>query len=290
MPNMISMDLKTFSSFITLAEELHFGRAAYLCGISQPAMSRLLSELETDLGVKLLSRTSRNVSLTEAGKGFLKSARKAVAYADMAVRAAKAGTIDGIDSLTVGMMLGAAQPFVGDLIANFKAAHPETRVSLTQLDERAIGSSLANGEIDVAIAWDASLPAGLHHRHLGTVPLSVLVPCGHELEQKDAVRLEDMANEPIIFPSRDRQPIIYDTYRRFMAELGLEPLIVIDVTTTADLLAMVAGGVGIGNAPTVPGLTYPGISILPQTPLFELSYKLAWTNETSVVECLLALL
>ena len=137
------MNLKTLSSFITLAEELHFGRAAHLCGISQPAMSRLLSELETDLGVKLLTRTSREVALTDAGRGFLKSARKAVAYADMAVRAAKAGTASGIDSLTIGMMLGAAQPFVGALIAKFQAAHPETRVSLIQLDERA--------------AWDETL-------------------------------------------------------------------------------------------------------------------------------------
>lgn len=284
------MNLKTLSSFIILAEELHFGRAAHLCGISQPAMSRLLSELETDLDVKLLTRTSREVSLTDAGRGFLESARKAVAYADMAVRAAKTGTVDGIDSLTVGMMLGAAQPFVGELIAKFKAAHPETRVSLIQLDERAVGSCLAKGEIDVAIAWDDSLPAGLHHRHLGVVPLSIVVPCGHELEKKATVRLEDTAGQPIIFPSRDRQPIIYDTYRRYTAALGIEPLIAIDVATTSDLLAMVAGGVGIGNAPIVPGLTYPGVAILPQLPLFELNFELAWTSETPVVKCLLELL
>ena len=70
-----------------LTEELHFGRAAHLCGVSQPAMSRLLSELETELGVKLIERTSRSVSLTTAGKGVLASARQAVMYADIAVRA-----------------------------------------------------------------------------------------------------------------------------------------------------------------------------------------------------------
>lgn len=284
------MNLKTLSSFITLAEELHFGRAAHLCGISQPAMSRLIGELESDLGVKLFSRTSRDVSLTNAGRGFLESARKAVAYADMAVRAAKAGTTNGINSLMIGMMIGAAQPFVGKLIAKFKAAHPETRVSLTQLDERSIGSALANRKIDVAIAWDASLPAGLHHRHLGSVPLSIVVPDDHALARRNTVRLEDIADEPIIFPSRDCQPIVYDSYLRHTAQLGIEPLIVIDVATTSDLLAMVAGGVGVGNAPTVPGLTYPGVSILQQMPLFELSYELAWTNETPVVKCLLALL
>ena len=284
------MNLKTISSFVILAEELHFGRAAHLCGISQPAMSRLLRELEADLGVKLLARTSREVTLTDAGRGFLESARKAAAYADMAVRAAKAGTVGGIDSLTIGMMLGAAQPFVGELIAKFKTAHPETRVSLCQLDERSIGAALAKEKIDVAIAWDASLPTGLHHHRLGSVPLSMIVPTGHALAKKKTVRLEDTAGEPIIIPSRDRQPIIYDTYLRFAAQHGFDPIIVIDVATTSDLLAMVAGGVGIGNAPTVPGLAYPGVSILPQTPLFDLNFELAWTNETPTVKCLLELL
>ena len=284
------MNLKTLSSFTMLAEELHFGRAASKCGISQPAMSRLLSDLEAELGVKLLDRTSREVSLTQAGRGFLESARKAVAYADMAVRAARAGTVDGIDTLTVGMVIGTAQPPVGKLIARFKAAHPETRVTLCQLDERSIGSALADGEIDVAIAWEVSIPKGLNRRALGMDPMSVLVPSGHELERKGAVSLADLAGYPIILPDRDRQPIIYDTYRRVPANSGFEPDIVIDVSTMADTWAMVAGGAGIGNAPAVPGLIYPGVSILEQTPRFELTYELVWAHAVPSVESLIELL
>ncbi|MEO1299228.1 MAG: LysR family transcriptional regulator [Cyanobacteria bacterium J06636_16] len=262
------MNLKTLNSFIVLAEELHFGRAARKCGISQPAMSRLLSDLEAELDVKLLNRTSRDVALTNAGRGFLDAARKAVAYIDMAVRAAKAGAVDGIDSLTIGMVIGTAQPAIGELIARFKQTHPETCVMLCQLDERSIGAALANGEIDVAIAWEVSIPAGLNHRHLGTVPMAVLVQAGHELEAKVPVSLADLAAYPIILPARDRQPVIYDTYLRYTAEAGFEPIIAIDVSTMSHTLAMVAGGVGVGNAPIVPGLTYPGVSILQQEPLF----------------------
>ncbi|MEO1208487.1 MAG: LysR family transcriptional regulator [Cyanobacteria bacterium J06638_20] len=283
------MNLKTLRSFIVLAEELHFGRAAHQCGISQPAMSRLISELEAELGVKLLSRTSREVSLTQAGRGFLESAKKAVAYADMAVRAAQAGAIDGIDSLTVGMIIGTAQPPVGELIARFRKAHPETRVTLCQIDERSIGSALADGDIDVAIAWEVSIPTGLHRHRLGTVPMAVLVQTGHVLEQKEPVRLADLAGYPIILPARDRQPIIYDTYRQYAAEAGFEPNIAIDVSTLADTFAMVAGGVGVGNAPIVPGLTYPGVSVLEQHPPLVFSYELAWAHTLPSVESLLAL-
>ena len=281
------MNLKTLRSFIVLAEELHFGRAAQQCGISQPAMSRLLSELEAELGVTLLSRTSREVLLTNAGRGFLESARKAVDYADMAVRAAKAGTVDGIDSLTLGLLTCTAQPLVGDLIAHFKQAHPETRITLRSLDERSLGDALAEGEIDAAIAWEVSIPAGLYRRHLGTVPMSVLVKAGHELEAKAPVNLADLAGYAIILPARDRQPIIYETYRRSTAEAGFDLEIAIDVSTMSDTLAMVAGGVGVGNAPIVPDMTYPGVSVLEQKPTFILSYELVWAHASPSVESLL---
>lgn len=281
------MNLKTLRAFIVLAEELHFGRAADKCGMSQPAMSRLLSELESDLEVKLLNRTSRDVSLTQGGRAFLESVRKSVAYADMAVRAAKTGAIDGIDSLTIGMVIGTQQPLMGKIIAQFKRAHPETRVFLRQLDERFIGSALADGAIDVAVVWDAAIPAGLNHHPLESVPLRVLVTSGHLLEAKDPLRFTDLAGYPIILPDRERQPVIYDTYLRYTAEAGFEPLIAIDVSTLSDMLAMVAGGVGVGLAPIVPGLVYPGVSILNQDPVFERSYELVWAEKLPAVESLL---
>lgn len=283
------MNLKTLRAFTVLSEELHFGRAAQRCGISQPAMSRMLSDLESDLGVKLLNRTSREVSLTKAGRAFLESARKSVTYADMAVRAAQAETVDGIESLTIGLGICTEQPLLGRLIAQFKHAHPETRITLRPVDERSLGSFLTDGVIDVAIAWGVSIPTGFHRRHLGTVPMSVLVQSGHELELNAPVSLADLSGYPIILPDRERHPIIYDAYRRSTAEAGFELKVAMDVTTILDTLALVAAGVGISNAPVMPGLVYPGVSVLKQDPAFVLCYELVWAEElpsvTSLLEC-----
>ncbi len=282
------MNLKSLRYFVVLAEVLHFGRAAQQCGISQPMMSRVLHELEADLGVKLLNRTSREVSLTQAGEAFLASVRQVIAHADMAVRSAKAGVANGIDRLTLGLMIGTEQPVLGRLIAAFKQVHPETRIILRQLDERSIGEALADGSLDIAVAWDISIPAGLARRPLGTVPLSVIVPAGHPLEAKEPVCLADLAQYPVILPDRDRQPIIYDTYSRFTTEVGYTPEIVIDAATMSDVLAMVAGGVGIGNGPIVPGQTYPGVTFLRQNPPYQLKYELVWAHEIPAVQALLA--
>ncbi|MEM1366989.1 MAG: LysR family transcriptional regulator [Cyanobacteria bacterium P01_H01_bin.15] len=283
------MNLKNLESFIVLAEELHFGRAAQQCGISQPAMSRLLSDLEKQVGVKLLDRSSRDVSLTTGGQAFLDAARQATAQMDMGIRAARTSIVDGIDRLTVGMMLGAAQPYVGRLIRQFKELHPETRISLCYLDERSIGSALSSGEIDVAVAWEVSIPVGIKHRYLASIPLSVLVPAGHRLEKKESVGFEDLRGEPMIIPARDRQPIIYNVYRQYIAEFGFEPTIAIEVATHYDLFAMVAGKVGVGNAPVVEGICYPGVSILPQRPVLDLKYNLAWIDDSRSVQSLLTL-
>ncbi|MEM9153208.1 MAG: LysR substrate-binding domain-containing protein, partial [Cyanobacteria bacterium P01_F01_bin.3] len=112
---------------------------------------------------------------------------------------------------------------------------------------------------------------------------------GHRLEKKESVGFEDLRGEPMIIPARDRQPIIYDTYRRYTAEAGFEPKIAIDVSTMADTMAMVAAGVGVGHAPVVPGITYPGVSILSQTPPLEFNYELVWTHALPSVEGLLML-
>lgn len=162
-------------------------------------------------------------------------------------------------------------------------------MALRRIDERDIGAALSEGYIDVAIAWDVAIPAGLHHRHLGKVPLAVMVQAGHELEKKKYVTWADLKDYPIILPDRDRQPIIYDHYKRYAAEAGFEPLIAVDVSTMADALAMVAGGVGVGHAPVVPRLRYPGVSILRQEPLFEFNYELVWANTEAAVESLLGL-
>ncbi len=187
------------------------------------------------------------------------------------------------------MGIGTAQPLVGQLIGQFKQTHPETRITLCQLDERSIGAALADGEVDVAIAWGDSIPAGLSRQHLGTVPLSVLVQSGHPLEAKSPVNLDDLAEYPIILPARDRHPIIYDTYRRFTAATGFEPTIAIDVSTMADTFAMVAAGVGVGHAPVVSGIVYPGVTVLRQVPIFELEYELVWAHSIPAVESLLRL-
>ncbi len=211
-------------------------------------------------------------------------------HGEAALRAANSGVEGGIETLRVGLMIGSAQPAVGTLIRRFKDLHPETLVSLHKADENTLGKQLTSGEVDVVVAWEASIPIGLYRKPLARVPMMFVVPAGHRLARKKAISLSDVADEPIILPARESQPIIYQTYCKMVRKAGFEPIVSIDVLTIDDLLAVVAAGIGIGNAPIVPGLRYPGIVLRPNAPEYMLHYELTWVDQRPAVRDLLALL
>ena len=282
------MNLHQLRVFLVLADTLHFGRAAQQLSVSQPSVSRVLSALERHVGAELFDRTSRDIRLTPAGQGFLKPARVAAQQAELAVRAARSGIADGIESLRIGLMMGAAQPPVGALVRRFKDRHPETRVSFHHCDESTLAKQLTDSRIDVAVAWESSVSTGLFRRRLFEVPLVFVLPTGHRLARQKAVSLNDVRDEQMILPARELQPVIYETYHKMTRAAGFEPKVSIEVLTTAEVLALVAAGAGIGNAAIVPGLRYPGVVVRPNSPAYMLAYELSWLDDSAAVRELLA--
>ncbi len=281
------MDLRQLRAFDAVAEELHFGRAAQRLGTSQPAVSRLIRELEEELGACLLERTSRSTSLTPAGTAFRAPARQCLDHADMARRAAREKVMNGIQRIRIGVAMGGSQPTLGEALKLFTAAHPAAEVATTAIDEASLAYEVTRGRVDIAVAWDGSIPNGLKSHRFISVPMSVLVSRDHRLARKSAVSLADIANERIIMPSRDRNPVILATYRSYTNELGFNPQVIADVSNMDSLLALVAGGVGVGNAPVTPQLRYPGVKTLRQEPRFELEYRAVWCDSTPSVRAML---
>ncbi len=136
------MDLRHIKAFIALAEELHFGRAAERIGIAQPGISRLLKELEDDIGVKLIERTSRVVRLTPAGLAFNPSASKCIKESENAKRCAQAKVSGGVQQLRLGLAMGAAQPKLGEILKRFSLKHPASAINTSPIDETSLAHSV----------------------------------------------------------------------------------------------------------------------------------------------------
>lgn len=283
----MSLDLKHLRAFCVLAEECHFGRAAHRLHTSQPVISRTLREMEIELGTRLVDRSARKVELTRAGRAFLGSAREALRNVETAVRAAQTGVGDGIERISLGLMIGCAHPVVGQLIADFRAANPSATVTITSVNERALGTSLIDGTLDAAVAYDECVPPGLHRQPLFKEPLDVLVAVEHPFAALETIAPSLLGTVPLILPDRRSHPLIYERFRTHLTTHGVEPDFAIDVDEMAQLYALVSAGAAVGAAPLAQSFSNPGIVRVPQNPRFDVGFSLVWSRFTQAVQALL---
>jgi DNA-binding transcriptional LysR family regulator len=149
------VELRHLRSFLAVAEELHFGRAAARLHISQPPLSQQIRRLEDELGACLFRRTKRRVDLTPAGEAFLTEARQTLAQAERAVRAAQRAERGELGELVVGYLIAAAYGPLPDVIRMFRRRFPDVDLRLQNLRSVQQRHALLNREIDrVVERWE----------------------------------------------------------------------------------------------------------------------------------------
>src|SRR5262249_49164323 len=139
------LDLRLVDYFVAVAEELHFGRAAERLHIAQPSLSQQIGRLESQLGVTLLERDSRNVELTDAGRILLKQGRRLLTDAQQAVRATREA---GAERLRVGFYGSAGDAVLPETLKAIAARHPRSVVSVRELLFGSI-DEITNAEVDL---------------------------------------------------------------------------------------------------------------------------------------------
>ena len=144
-------DLSQLRCFVTVAEELHFGRAAARLNMTQPPLCRQIQVLEHIIDAPLLERTSRSVRLTPAGRSFLPEARRILKLAESAAQVARRIALGKTGSLKIGFTAAAAYGFLPDLIAACRARLPEVDFSLKEMVSGDQLEALASGQIDAGL-------------------------------------------------------------------------------------------------------------------------------------------
>lgn len=244
------MELRHLRYFIRVAEELHFGRAATQLGISQPPLSQQIRALEDELGVKLFDRTSRRVSLTEAGRFFLPQAQQALQQADYAIQTARRAQRGDIGTLTIGF--AASAPFVPSIataLFQFRQSCPEVLLNLNEAhpDEQIEG--LIARKIDIGIMRSMpppALPGDLASTILLEEPLLVAMRPDHCLAHRDApLTIADLAEEALVLYERSIGAGFNEHLTAMCRNAGFEPRVVQEVSGLATLLGLVAAGFGV---------------------------------------------
>lgn len=240
------MDRRNLECFVALADEAHFHRAAERCNISQPGISQQLRKLEEYLGVTLLNRSSRQVSLTPAGAVFLIEARRILHDIDNAAHIARRVGQGLQGTLVVGSTASGLFILLPEIIAHFTALHPAIQVDVRHMTTHDQEIALSRSEIQAGICHPPLSDRKLGEEMLVTLPFSVVMPAGHPLAAQDKVRLSDLQNETAILFPRQVGPLLWDSMIALFRQEGFLPDRIIEASPVQSIIAMAACGAGFG--------------------------------------------
>ena len=243
------IELKQMRIFLAVAEELHFGRAAARMHMAQPALSAQVKSLEERLGAPLFARTTRHVALTRTGEAFLPEVRAAVAQAEAAVRVARGAAREGGDLIKIGGIDSATAGLLPPVIRAFRRDHPRVDVRVTEMLSDPALHALEHRQLDVVFGRLRRRADLFHSRHVLSEPLVAVLPIDHPLVARDALTLDDVADEPLVMPSRAHRPILTHVIEGWFERGGREPHVRQTANERHMIVAMVAAGLGISITP-----------------------------------------
>ncbi|MFB6810697.1 LysR substrate-binding domain-containing protein [Streptomyces sp. NPDC056387] len=212
------MELRQLSYFVTVAEELHFGRAADRLHIVQSAVSQQVQRLERELGAALFDRSPRHVRLTGAGERLLPEARAVLAAAERARSAVRERA-----GLRLGTSTGLGE-HLDRVLGDVAALAPGTAVQLVSAPARERLEQVADGRLDAAFVRSLEPAPGVRILRLGEDPLVAALPAAHPLAREPELALADLAGLQLCLTARRNNPVLVDLVVGACHSAGFEPL------------------------------------------------------------------
>jgi DNA-binding transcriptional LysR family regulator len=192
------VDLRHLVTFRTVVDKRSFSQAAEELEISQPAVSFQIRSLEERLGHRLLDRTGRRVTVTEAGEIVYRYAKRMIGLeAELEREMGEVGSrIAG--RLVLGSSTGPGELVLPRLLGAFSRAHPDVRVSLVVSDTQTVCERVLDDELEIGVVGAARAQRGLEFEPFMRDELVAIAPPGHHLAGREAVAIEELAAEPMI--------------------------------------------------------------------------------------------
>jgi DNA-binding transcriptional LysR family regulator len=222
-PRRVSIELRHLRYFVAVAEELHFTRAAERLHLAQPALSLQIRRLEDELGVRLFSRSTRQVQLTPGGEALLERARVVLREYDALL--GHAGAVAGGESghLALGISPQARTTVGTAFVHAIRERLPDVVLSKREEGTSPLLADVRSGRLDAALGFCPELSDELEAEHVRDEPLLVAVPAGHPVAERGEVAIEDLRDETWLLPSDAKAGGFLGVFRGWCASMGFEP-------------------------------------------------------------------
>ncbi len=259
------MELRQLKYFIAVAEERSFSRAALRLHISQPPLSTQLKALEDELGVRLLDRTNRGVTLTAAGQVFFDEMRALLTQLDRSKEKARNAGRGDVGTLAIGFVSIADYGILPPALKEFRGLYPGVEVQLHELTTDAQTREMRAARLDLGIGIGPVEAADLQFESLIHEDLVLAAPTGHRLiKDAKAVNLKTLSNESFIVAPRDLAPGLFDQIVGRCRAAGFAPRITQQARQMQTVISLVACGMGFALVPaSVQNLRRSGVQYRP---------------------------
>lgn len=250
------MDLRTLRAFVEVVRRNGFSAASREIFASQPTVSKAVRQLEDELGLDLLHRLPQGVRPTEAGEVVLRHAQAMLASRDTML-----AELDALRGLTRGHLRLGLTPFgsaalFAPLVGRFRAAHPDITIALLEQGSLTLSEAVLGGEIEMAMAI-LPIAAGLEWQPVWDDPLVALLPEGDPLAGREAIRLEELRDRPLIL--FETGFALNEVIQRACAARGFTPREAARSGQSDFITALVASGLGVA--------LLPRLMVAPRAPL-----------------------
>lgn len=262
------MDIRQLECFVAVAEELHFRRAGERLGLSQSALSERVSALEHELGARLFFRTTRQVSLTQAGSEFVQDANRILADIERAVSNVRHTAESDLRHIRVSGVDEAISMLLPKALLAFRRTDPKVHVQVLETaSSEQHAQELMGHRTDVAFVrtpqQDDFVTSELLHRQ----PVLVVLAETNPLSSAVSLSASDIADQPIVGYPKHARPILHEALWSGFRKIGAQPNIVCEIIDKSTMLQFVAQGLGIALAPAwVRNISPLGVSFVPFEP------------------------
>lgn len=238
------MELRHLRYFLAVGEASNFTKAAVQLRVAQPALSRQVQDLEDEIGVDLLRRSSRGVTLTAEGKLFLEEVRELLRRADESVEKVRALARGEFGELHVGYAPSPSVEILPPTLAAFQKSAPRVKVVLHDLAGDELIAGLLNGTLELAITvrYTDGSATGTEFEELRRYPFCVAMAAGNPLARKKSFTIEEVAAHPLVGLRRSDYTEYYRILNRMFAPVKARPQVAVECDGSTSMLTELEAG------------------------------------------------
>jgi DNA-binding transcriptional LysR family regulator len=294
----MNIELRQLRYFVTVAEELHVGRAAQKLNMTQPPLSQSIQALEALLGTKLFIRQKRGITLNAAGHALLPEARRLLKECQALPELVRSAAQGESGQLSIAFISTADYNLLPPVLREFRKRYPQVKLSLREATSDVQLEALRLGQIDLGLVIPPipdKLSGQVNYLPMMSEPLILAAPGdANWLGSKKSVSLNASQGQALIIFPRTYAPALYDAIVGCFQSAGITPEIGQEAIQMQTIIGLVSAGMGIALVPqSVSNLKRPGVvyrDIEQSTPQIETGIAWRKDNPSPVLQAFIALL